>query len=99
MLQLSHHRQHTRLGFPARSDAYAQFQALKPYYTFNDVDVDRYVLDGRFRQVLIGARELNQSQLDSRELGEPTPLATRTATASCSAREPSDAVTASPYSW
>jgi uncharacterized membrane protein (UPF0182 family) len=45
--------------------AYRQIQSIRSYYTFNDVDVDRYVLDGKFRQVLIGARELDQSQLDA----------------------------------
>jgi uncharacterized membrane protein (UPF0182 family) len=43
--------------------AYRQIQSLRSYYTINDVDVDRYVLDGKFRQVLIGARELNQEQV------------------------------------
>jgi uncharacterized membrane protein (UPF0182 family) len=43
--------------------AYRQIQSLRSYYTFNDVDVDRYILDGKFRQVLISARELNQTQL------------------------------------
>ncbi len=38
---------------------FAQEQALRPYYTFNDVDVDRYYIDGRVRQVLLSARELD----------------------------------------
>ncbi len=50
---------------PAK-DAYAQLQALKPYYTFKDVDVDRYVLDGELRQVLISAREMNQAGLNTK---------------------------------
>ena len=45
-------------------ETYAQIQEIRLYYAFNDVDVDRYVLDGKFRQVLISARELEQSQLE-----------------------------------
>lgn len=40
----------------------ANFQAAQsfvPYYQFGDVDVDRYVVDGRLRQVLVSARELD----------------------------------------
>lgn len=40
----------------------ANFQAAQsfvPYYRFGDVDVDRYVVDGRLRQVLVSARELD----------------------------------------
>jgi uncharacterized membrane protein (UPF0182 family) len=48
---------------PAK-DTYSQIQEIRLYYAFNDVDVDRYVLDGKFRQVLISARELDQTQLE-----------------------------------
>ncbi len=37
---------------------YNQVQALRQYYQFNDIDVDRYQLDDQVRQVMIGAREL-----------------------------------------
>jgi uncharacterized membrane protein (UPF0182 family) len=47
---------------PALS-TYSQIQELGPYYSFNDVDVDRYTIDGRYRQVLLSARELDQSGL------------------------------------
>ena len=43
----------------------AQIQALRPYYTFPDTDVDRYVIDGRLRQVLASAREIDVSQLSA----------------------------------
>ena len=36
-----------------------QIQGLRPYYTFPGVDIDRYVIDGVERQVMITARELN----------------------------------------
>jgi uncharacterized protein len=39
---------------------YQQLQALRPYYQFNTVSVDRYQIDGELRQVMIAARELSQ---------------------------------------
>jgi uncharacterized membrane protein (UPF0182 family) len=42
---------------------YNQIQTIRPLYEFNDVDVDRYVVDGVRRQVMISARELNPSRL------------------------------------
>jgi len=45
-------------------DAYAQIQAIGPYYNFLDVDVDRYSLKDGYRQVMISARELNLDKLD-----------------------------------
>ena len=41
-----------------------QIQHLRLYYNFLDVDVDRYTVDGRYRQVLVGAREIFQNGLD-----------------------------------
>lgn len=38
---------------------YNGLQALKPYYAFVDIDVDRYALNGELRQVLLSVRELN----------------------------------------
>jgi uncharacterized protein len=40
-----------------------QIQGLRPYYTFAGVDIDRYIVDGAERQVLITARELNLEKL------------------------------------
>ncbi|MBI3925384.1 MAG: UPF0182 family protein [Armatimonadetes bacterium] len=39
-------------------DAYKQLQSLRPYYDFPDVDVDRYTVEGRARQVMLAAREI-----------------------------------------
>jgi len=47
---------------PALS-TYSQIQEIRLYYSFNDVDVDRYLINGQYRQVLISARELDQDQL------------------------------------
>ncbi|MQG18714.1 MAG: UPF0182 family protein [SAR202 cluster bacterium] len=45
-------------------DVYKQIQLIRPYYDFNDVDVDRYTLDGKLRQVMLAAREVNVEKLD-----------------------------------
>ncbi len=44
-------------------DTYRQLQELRLYYDFRDVDVDRYTVDGNYREVMLSARELNQSKL------------------------------------
>ncbi|WP_432666056.1 UPF0182 family protein [Wukongibacter baidiensis] len=42
---------------------YNQKQGIRYYYNFNDVDVDRYYVDGKYRQVFISARELDQTKI------------------------------------
>ncbi|MEW6276451.1 MAG: UPF0182 family protein, partial [Bacillota bacterium] len=42
---------------------YSQLQEMRTYYEFKDIDVDRYVIDGRYRQVMLAARELNIDSL------------------------------------
>ena len=44
-------------------DTVTQMQALRPYYAFHDTDVDRYTIDGQYRQVLLSPRELDITQL------------------------------------
>ncbi len=45
-------------------DTVTQMQALRPYYAFHEPpDVDRYVIDGQPRQVLLSPRELDITQL------------------------------------
>jgi uncharacterized membrane protein (UPF0182 family) len=44
-------------------DTVTQEQALRTYYDFNSTDVDRYTIDGQYRQVLLTARELDITQL------------------------------------
>ena len=39
-------------------DTLNQIQFFRPYYTFLDVDVDRYEIDGEIRQVMLATREL-----------------------------------------
>ncbi|MFL6463425.1 MAG: UPF0182 family protein [Bryobacteraceae bacterium] len=45
-------------------DTVSQIQPLRPYI-YTDTDVDRYIIDGQIRQVLVSPREL-----DIRQLGE-----------------------------
>lgn len=47
----------------ALDEVYAQFQEIRLYYEFNDVDVDRYTVDGNLQQVMVSARELDQRNL------------------------------------
>ncbi|MDH7496935.1 MAG: UPF0182 family protein [Syntrophomonadaceae bacterium] len=42
---------------------YKEIQEIRLYYSFNDVDIDRYVIDGKYRQVMVAARELSQDKL------------------------------------
>lgn len=39
-------------------DTYKSLQELRLYYIFHDLDVDRYIIDGRYRQVMLSAREM-----------------------------------------
>ncbi len=43
-----------------------QLQGIRLYYEFNDVDVDRYMINGEYRQVFIAAREMNQDKLEQK---------------------------------
>lgn len=43
--------------------ALSQVQTIRPLFEFSDVDVDRYTIDGVYRQVMLSARELNSSRL------------------------------------
>jgi uncharacterized protein len=47
----------------ALQDTLRQIQAIRTYYEFQDVDIDRYVIDGELRQMMIAARELNVERL------------------------------------
>jgi uncharacterized membrane protein (UPF0182 family) len=40
-------------------DTYSRLQAERSFYQFGDLDVDRYQIDGRTRQVVLGARGLD----------------------------------------
>lgn len=43
--------------------AFQQLQAIRQYYHFDDVDIDRYTIDGLQRQVVLSAREISYTDL------------------------------------
>ena len=45
-------------------DTYSQIQEIRSYYKFRSVDVDRYRIDGAYRQVMLAARELARNPRD-----------------------------------
>ena len=47
-------------------DTFSQLQEIRTYYDFISVDNDRYTIDGKYRQVMLSARELNSANLPSR---------------------------------
>ncbi|HET9479853.1 MAG TPA: UPF0182 family protein, partial [Pyrinomonadaceae bacterium] len=47
----------------ALQDTLRQIQAIRTYYDFADVDVDRYLVAGQARQMMIAPREINDAKL------------------------------------
>jgi uncharacterized membrane protein (UPF0182 family) len=47
----------------ALQDTLRQVQAIRTYYDFPDVDVDRYVVGGHTRQMMTAPREINDAKL------------------------------------
>ena len=47
-------------------DRFALDEGKTSFYTINDLDVDRYAIDGRLQQVVLGARELNSAGIPNR---------------------------------
>ena len=43
---------------------YNQTQSIRTYYSFNDVDVDRYYVNDEYTQVFLSAREINAEDTD-----------------------------------
>lgn len=41
----------------------SQTQTMRPYYLFGDLDIDRYVLEGRLQEVIVALREMDLSKL------------------------------------
>jgi uncharacterized membrane protein (UPF0182 family) len=46
-------------------DTFGQIQEIRTYYDFHSVDNDRYLIDGKYRQIMLSARELNSTTLPS----------------------------------
>jgi uncharacterized membrane protein (UPF0182 family) len=47
----------------ALQDTLRQIQEIRTYYDFPDIDIDRYVVNGSVRQMMLAARELNVEKL------------------------------------
>ena len=47
----------------ALQDTLRQIQAIRTYYDFPDIDIDRYPVDGSVRQMMLATRELNVDKL------------------------------------
>ena len=45
---------------------YSQLQQIRTYYHFNDVDNDRYMVNGTYRQVMLSPRELSYADLPNK---------------------------------
>ena len=45
---------------------YSQLQEIRTYYKFTDIDIDRYLINGEYRQVTLSPRELSSKDLPSR---------------------------------
>ena len=43
---------------------FTQKQGIRLYYKFNDIDIDRYNVNGEYRQVMMGPREISTPDLD-----------------------------------
>ena len=42
---------------------YNQTQSIRKYYKFNDVDVDRYMVNGKYTQTYLATREIDESKI------------------------------------
>jgi hypothetical protein len=47
----------------ALQDTLRQIQEIRTYYDFPDIDIDRYVINGTLREVMLATRELNVEKL------------------------------------
>ena len=48
--------------FDPAQQFYNQTQSIRQYYTFNDVDVDTYMISGKYTQTFLTAREIDESK-------------------------------------
>ncbi len=52
--------------YRALDAVFKQFQEIRLYYEFYDVDIDRYMINGDYREVMVSAREMMPSNLPLR---------------------------------
>lgn len=50
--------------YPPVNTFYNQTQSIRQYYAFNDVDVDRYILNGEYTQTYLSTREIDESKVN-----------------------------------
>ncbi|WP_234124804.1 UPF0182 family protein [Clostridium hydrogenum] len=50
-------------SFEPALEFYNQVQVIRYYYDFNDIDIDRYNINGKYNQVFIAPRELDEKSL------------------------------------
>lgn len=51
-------------SFQPALEFYNQVQVIRYYYGFNDIDIDRYNINGKYDQVFVAAREINMQSLE-----------------------------------
>lgn len=51
-------------SFRPSLEFYNQVQNIRYYYDFNDIDVDRYKVNGEFKQVFVAPREINSDSIE-----------------------------------
>jgi uncharacterized protein len=44
---------------------YNQAQSIRTYYKFNDVDVDRYMINGEYTQTFLSPREIDETKIEN----------------------------------
>lgn len=49
--------------FDPAKQFYNQTQSIRQYYTFNDVDNDRYMIDGKYTQTYLATREIDEEKI------------------------------------
>ncbi len=50
-------------SFEPSLEFYNQVQVIRYYYNFNDIDIDRYNINGRYSQVFVAPREINSDDI------------------------------------
>ncbi|MGE5628742.1 MAG: UPF0182 family protein [Solirubrobacterales bacterium] len=51
-------------SFEPTLEFYNNVQIIRYYYTFNDLDLDRYYINGKYNQVFIAPREINTAAIE-----------------------------------
>ncbi|MFA5527610.1 MAG: UPF0182 family protein [Peptostreptococcales bacterium] len=49
---------------------YNQRQSMRRYYRFNDIDIDRYIINGAYTQVFLSAREIDENLINDQWISQ-----------------------------